>query len=186
MPNLYNRLARNRYSAGLRENKMGGPFGVRKIYVCLITVLGAACATRPNLPRTHAWALPCDSCVEGISNFAQVDENLWRGAQPDMDDPDIFIKLEKRGVKTVINPRYHHDDFYRPQISERQLVFTRSGARDFFSLASPLTPTFQKCNLPERCQQDIPVTLPSIQRKFRSVYCFAAKIRVLTHEARQE
>lgn len=175
MPNLYNRLARKRYSAGLREKKMGCPFGVRIIYVCLITVLGAACATRPNLPRTHAWALPCDSCVEAISNFAQVGEKLWRGAQPDIDDPDIFEKLEKIGVKTVINLRYHHDDFYRLQISERQLVFTCSGARDFVSLVPSATPAFQRCNLPERYQQDIPVTLPSIQRKFRSVYCFGQR-----------
>lgn len=155
MPNLYNRLARKRYSAGLREKQMGCPFGVRIIYVCLITVVGAACATRPNLPRTHAWALPCDSCVEGISNFAQVDEKLWRGAQLDMDDPDIFIKLEKRGVKTVINLRYHHDDFYRLQIGERQLFFTRLGLRNFVYLIPSAAPTFQKCNVPERFRQYI-------------------------------
>lgn len=92
---------------------MGSPFSVRIIYICLVGVLAAGCATRPNVPRTHAWALPCDSCIDGISNFAQVNEKLWRGAQPDMNDPDIFIKLAKRGVKTVINLRYNHDDFAR-------------------------------------------------------------------------
>ena len=71
----------------------------------------AGCATRPTSPITRAWAQPCDDCVPGVTNFTKVSDKLWRGAQPDVRDPDVFRKLARRGVKTVINLRHDHDDF---------------------------------------------------------------------------
>ncbi len=79
------------------------------IYIAIVLVGG--CATRPVSPPTRTWEQPCDVCVPGVANFTKVTDKLWRGSQPDMNDPDIFRKLEQRGVKTVINLRHNHDDF---------------------------------------------------------------------------
>jgi tyrosine-protein phosphatase SIW14 len=84
------------------------------VVVCFIyiaSVLLGGCATRPVSPPTRTWEQPCDVCVPGVANFTKVTDKLWRGSQPDMNDPDIFRKLEQRGVKTVINLRHNHDDF---------------------------------------------------------------------------
>ncbi len=84
------------------------------VVVCFIyiaSVLLGGCATRLVSPPTRTWEQPCDVCVPGVANFTKVTDKLWRGSQPDMNDPDIFRKLEQRGVKTVINLRHNHDDF---------------------------------------------------------------------------
>ena len=78
----------------------------------MVALLAAAgCATRPTAPSTHTWAQPCDDCVPGLRNFGRVSERLWRSAQPDRHDPEVFRKLAASGVKTVINLRHDHDDF---------------------------------------------------------------------------
>jgi len=74
-------------------------------------MLLVGCATRPTTPSTHTWPQPCDDCVPGLRNFSKVDDGLWRAAQPDTNDADVFRKLERAGVKTVINLRHDHDDF---------------------------------------------------------------------------
>jgi len=71
----------------------------------------AGCATRPTTPSTHTWEQPCDNCIAGAPNFSKVTPKLWRGAQPDPRDPQVFERLAKAGVKTVINLRHDHDDF---------------------------------------------------------------------------
>jgi len=84
------------------------------VVVCFIyiaSVLLGGCATHLVSPPTRTWEQPCDVCVPGVANFTKVTDKLWRGSQPDMNDPDIFRKLEQRGVKTVINLRHNHDDF---------------------------------------------------------------------------
>jgi len=75
----------------------------------LLLLMG--CATRPTAPSTHTWTQPCDDCVPGLRNFGKVDDRLWRAAQPDTKDAEVFRKLEGAGVKTVINLRHDHDDF---------------------------------------------------------------------------
>jgi len=84
-------------------------------FICIASVLLGGCATRPKSPPAQEWAKPCpNNCfLPGVENFAKVTDQLWRGAQPDKDDndPDIFRKLEQKGVKTVINLRHGHDDF---------------------------------------------------------------------------
>jgi hypothetical protein len=84
-------------------------------------VLTVGCAVRPKSPPTRTWAQPCDDCVPGVPNFAMVTDKLWRGSQPDVNDPDIFRKLEQRGVKTVINLRHDHDDF--PKLSQTNMRY---------------------------------------------------------------
>ena len=79
--------------------------------VCVVALSSAGCATRPTSTSLRAWAQPCDDCVPGIRNFTKVSDKLWRGAQPDPLDPEVFRKLARSGVKTVINLRYDHDDF---------------------------------------------------------------------------
>jgi len=86
---------------------MGFELGARFLVVLAI----AGCATRPTTPSTHTWERPCDNCIAGAPNFSKVTPKLWRGAQPDPRDPQVFERLAKAGVKTVINLRHDHDDF---------------------------------------------------------------------------
>lgn len=72
---------------------------------CIMTL--SACALRPAGPSVHALPSPCDSCIEGVSNFTRVSPALWRGSQPDAAG---FRALEQAGVKTIISLRSHHDD----------------------------------------------------------------------------
>jgi tyrosine-protein phosphatase SIW14 len=53
--------------------------------------------------------------MPGVANFAKVTDKLWRGTQPDRNDPDVFRKLAEKGVRTVINLRHDHDDFPKLQ-----------------------------------------------------------------------
>ena len=86
---------------------------VAVVCICFSWFLNAGCAIRPTSPPSRVWAQPCDDCVPGVPNFAIVTEKLWRGSQPDVNDPEVFRKLEKRGAKTVINLRHDHDDFLK-------------------------------------------------------------------------
>ena len=93
----------------------------RLVAIGLATLLAAGCATRPTTAPTHEWPKPCDDCLAGVSNFTKVTDQLWRGAQPDRHDPDVFRKLAKSGVKSVINLRHDHDDF--PKLQETGLEY---------------------------------------------------------------
>ncbi len=53
-------------------------------------------------------AVPSDTEVPGVINFARVSDALWRGAQPTAVG---FRNLEKQGARTVISFRHDHDDF---------------------------------------------------------------------------
>src|SRR3954454_14755027 len=97
----------------------------------LAPLLLIGCATRPTTPSTHTWPQPCDDCVPGLRNFSKVNDGLWRAAQPDRNDADVFRKLERAGVKTVINLRHDHDDFpalggsVMPYVNTRMLAGRR-------------------------------------------------------------
>ena len=86
-----------------------------------VAVLTAGCATRPASPPTRQWQQPCDDCIRGVVNFAKVTEKLWRGSQPDRNDPEVFRRLADAGVKTVINLRHDHDDF--PQLRDTNIQY---------------------------------------------------------------
>lgn len=66
---------------------------MRRICVLLILVIGTGLsgAGERGQPRQ-----------EGIGNFGKVNENLYRGAQPDADG---LANLKKLGIKTIINLR---------------------------------------------------------------------------------
>jgi tyrosine-protein phosphatase SIW14 len=115
--------------------------------ICCGVVVAQGCALRPQPPPTHAWAQPCDDCVPGVPNFAIVAEKLWRGSQPDIRDPDIFRKLEQRGVKTIINLRHDHDDF--PKLSQTTIHY----------LWIPMRPWY-----PE--EEDMVIFLSALRRAF--------------------
>ena len=89
----------------------------------ILTLSSAGCATRPTSATAHVWAQPCDDCMAGLTNFTRVSDKLWRGAQPDPRDPEVFRKLAARGVKTVINLRHDHDDF--PDLQGTKLAYMR-------------------------------------------------------------
>lgn len=62
--------------------------------------------------------------VEGVPNFAQVSNNLYRSGQPTAEG---MQQLEKMGIKTVINLRNFHsdaDDLKSTQIREVNLPMT--------------------------------------------------------------
>ena len=65
------------------------------------SVAALALAASLSLGTAIAWA---DSAarVEGIENFRQVNDRIYRGAQP---DPTAWPSLAKLGVKTVIDLR---------------------------------------------------------------------------------
>lgn len=44
---------------------------------------------------------------QGLINFARINPNLYRGAQP---TKESFARLKEVGIKTVINLRENHDD----------------------------------------------------------------------------
>ena len=87
----------------------------------LAALLVVGCATRPTTQSVHTWPQPCDDCVPGVRNFGKVNDRLWRAAQPDTKDADVFRKLERAGVKTVINLRHDHDDF--PALAASDLAY---------------------------------------------------------------
>lgn len=53
-----------------------------------------------------AFALPAAPDLAGVANFHQVDENLYRGAQP---TDEGFRNLAKLGIKTVIDLRHGNE-----------------------------------------------------------------------------
>lgn len=84
-------------------------------------LVGAGCgAWATDGPPARVPAKPCDTCIPGIVNAAQVSEALWRGAQPTADG---FAELEKRGVKTVVSFRHDHDDL--PLLKGTRLKYLR-------------------------------------------------------------
>lgn len=94
----------------------------------LLCALGSAGAAEEQVeikPRiqpapTRALAKPCDDCIPGVINFAEVSNALWRGAQPNAEG---FKALEARGLKTVINFRHDHDDL--PLLKGTRLKYLR-------------------------------------------------------------
>src|SRR3954469_1304350 len=66
----------------------------------LAALLLIGCATRPTTPSTRTWPQPCDDCVPGLRNFSKVNDGLWRAAQPDRNDADVFRKLERAGFSS--------------------------------------------------------------------------------------
>ncbi len=86
-----------------------------RLAIVACAMLVAGCATRPAAPPTRTWTQPCDDCIKGVDNFSKVTERLWRGGQPDPDDPEVFRRLAAAGVKTVIDLRSDHDDYRQLQ-----------------------------------------------------------------------
>lgn len=69
-------------------------------------------------------AVPCDTCLPGIVNFAKLDGSLWRGGQPSAEG---FRALEAAGAKTVVSLRHDHDDL--PLLKGTRLRYLRIPSR---------------------------------------------------------
>lgn len=66
----------------------------------------AACASLPaTRPRPPQWATPVSDTH--LRNFYRVDSQLYRSAQPDAEG---MRELRARGIRTVLDLRYWHDD----------------------------------------------------------------------------
>ena len=95
--------------------------------ICLLLIVGvfnAGCGNRPKEPPTRPLAKPCESCIDGVANFAKVSAALWRGAQPTKEG---FRNLEAAGVKAIVNFRHDHDDL--PLLAGTQLKYLWVPAR---------------------------------------------------------
>lgn len=86
---------------------------------CVLLIL-TGCTNRPTAMPTPHWTPPNDHLYPGVENFGIVAPGLWRGSQP---TEEGFRNLEKAGVKTILNLRYHHDDL--PLLRETKLNYVR-------------------------------------------------------------
>ena len=69
--------------------------------------------------RPEKWARPIAG-KPGLSNFHQVSDTLYRGAQPEQEG---FAELKKMGIKTVVNLRTFNSD--RDQCKEAGLDYVK-------------------------------------------------------------
>ncbi|MBI4833629.1 MAG: tyrosine-protein phosphatase [Planctomycetes bacterium] len=99
-----------------KQSQLAGRKQVGKFLrvICIICVtallLAAPCCCKRD-PAESLKAYPDlvqpQNDIAGLSNFAKLSDNVWRGAQP---EEEGFIQLKKMGVKTVINLRNFHSD----------------------------------------------------------------------------
>lgn len=88
------------------------------------TALALFLAAQPALARQAEPAVPCHTCLPGVTNFAKLDAALWRGSQPTAEG---FKELEKAGVKTIVSFRHDHDDL--PLLKGTHLRYLRIPSR---------------------------------------------------------
>ena len=86
------------------------PYRFRLLFVVLL--IGLSILSACNCHETAQVTLPPSAVqprndIKGLSNFAQVSDVLYRGAQP---EPEGFAELKKLGIKTIINLRDNNSD----------------------------------------------------------------------------
>lgn len=83
-------------------------FGIPMSCLIAIALLGCA-STAPVNPAAMnpAHAAADSSSILGVDNFAKISETLYRGEQPTAEG---FAELRRRGIKTVVDLRFWHDD----------------------------------------------------------------------------
>ena len=82
------------------------PALLKNITFLVLTTIIASCGTLPpKNPRPQDWARAVQG--ESLDNFYQVDNKLYRSAQP---SPKGMKALQKKGIKHVLNLRYFHSD----------------------------------------------------------------------------
>lgn len=78
---------------------------MKKLFILLI-IFSVSCATAAELkPRPETWARPVPS--QALENFFQLDEKVFRSAQPDREG---FAALKEMGILNVLNLRDNHSD----------------------------------------------------------------------------
>ena len=75
------------------------------IVISAVTILTASRAAAGGSERPAQWAMPIT--MAGVDNLHKISEGLYRSAQPTREG---MKKLEKMGIKTVINLRAFHSD----------------------------------------------------------------------------
>lgn len=75
------------------------------VFVSIITAFTflVSCAAKVTSITEQEAAL----AIKDVDNFHKVSDVLYRSGQPSRYD---FFVLEKQGIKTVLNLRYHHED----------------------------------------------------------------------------
>lgn len=83
------------------------------LLLTLFFVLFGACSLLPeNEKKEYVGLLPDHDKIPGVTNFAKISNALYRGAQPTKLG---FEELKKAGIKTIVNLRSYHCDFYKIQ-----------------------------------------------------------------------
>ncbi len=104
----------------MRESVLGSVF-------VLLALLGSACGGKCEKAESSAsaparpaqWAQPIEN-LQGLPNFHQVSDILYRGAQP---EDEGFAELKKLGIQTVVNLRSLHSD--RSECEEAELDYVK-------------------------------------------------------------
>jgi protein tyrosine/serine phosphatase len=78
---------------------------LKKVEKIVIALLIAGILVLPGMAAEKA-ALPRND-IPGLSNFAKVSDEVYRGAQP---EPAGFLELKKMGIKTIVNLRANHSE----------------------------------------------------------------------------
>lgn len=76
-------------------------------YIMMLVFVLFSCNANASEPRLRPanWATPVIS--EQLSNWYQVDKDVYRSEQP---DDEAMLKIEKFGIKSILNLRELHDD----------------------------------------------------------------------------
>lgn len=71
---------------------------IAAVFLLSVIVFPGVAAEKTTQPRND---------IPGLSNFAPVSDDVYRGAQP---EPAGFAELKKMGIKTIVNLRANHSD----------------------------------------------------------------------------
>lgn len=78
---------------------------MRSAVLLILALWAPALPAAEQLPRPAAWAKPVSS--EHLTNFYQLDNKVYRSAQPDW---KAFQELEQLGIRNVLSFRDYHSD----------------------------------------------------------------------------
>ncbi len=78
---------------------------MRKYFKVILAVLLLSAIVFPGVAAEKS--APPRNDIPGLSNFAKVSDEVYRGAQP---EPQGFAALKKMGIKTIVNLRDFHSD----------------------------------------------------------------------------
>jgi len=89
-------------------------------------IVAAPVATAEEPLRPNVWAVPVAGNI--VKNFYQMDEKVYRSAQPDDEDMEELEELEAFGIREVLNLRLFHTDIDEAKDTKLKLHHVRMRA----------------------------------------------------------